>query len=113
VVVDTHVQRLTRLLGLTSQRDPVKIERDLMALTPQADWIDLSHLLIHHGRAVCVARRPRCAVCVLSGLCPSAALPAAGPDAGVPTGPPMPTEPASRAGPPRPTDPVLTTDPVG
>ncbi len=72
VVVDTHVQRLSRRLGLTSQRDPGKVERDLMALTPRADWIDLSHLLIFHGRRVCAARKPRCADCALADLCPSA-----------------------------------------
>jgi endonuclease III len=70
VVVDTHVGRLSRRLGLTTQSDPVKVERELMAITPQADWIDLSHLLIFHGRRVCDARKPRCAECVLADLCP-------------------------------------------
>src|SRR5256885_8620502 len=71
VIVDTHVQRLTRLLGLTRQEDPVKIEQELMAIVPRDDWTWFSHTLIHHGRAVCIARRPRCADCVLNRLCPS------------------------------------------
>lgn len=74
VVVDTHVQRLSRRLGLTAQHDPGKIERELMALAPRADWIDLSHLLIFHGRRVCIARKPRCAGCALADLCPSAGM---------------------------------------
>jgi endonuclease-3 len=72
VTVDTHVTRLGRLLRLTRHTDPEKIERDLMALFPQEDWALLSHLLIFHGRRVCIARRPRCAECVLRSLCPSA-----------------------------------------
>ena len=72
VTVDTHVTRLSRLLRLTRHTDPEKIERDLMALFPQEDWALLSHLLIFHGRRVCIARRPRCAECVLRTLCPSA-----------------------------------------
>ena len=71
VVVDTHVQRLTGLLGLTKQTDPVKIEQELMAIVPREDWTWFSHTLILHGRAVCVARRPKCAECVLNRLCPS------------------------------------------
>jgi endonuclease-3 len=71
VVVDTHVHRLTRLLGLTRQDDPVKIEQDLMEIVPRADWTWFSHTLIQHGRAVCIARRPRCGDCVLNRLCPS------------------------------------------
>ncbi|MFQ5407574.1 MAG: endonuclease III [Anaerolineales bacterium] len=71
VVVDTHVKRLAHRLGLTAHTDPVKVERDLMALTPRAEWIDLSHLLIFHGRRVCDARKPDCAHCTLSDLCPS------------------------------------------
>jgi endonuclease-3 len=74
VTVDTHVTRLSRLLGLTRHADPVKIEQDLMPLFPQEDWALLSHLLIFHGRQVCIARRPRCPVCVLADLCPSAAV---------------------------------------
>lgn len=74
VVVDTHVKRLSERLGLTTQSDPEKIERDLMALAPQDEWIDLSHLLIFHGRRVCDARKPKCSACVIAGLCPSAQL---------------------------------------
>ncbi|HSC58033.1 MAG TPA: endonuclease III [Gemmatimonadales bacterium] len=75
VVVDTHVGRLARLLGLTRHTDPVKVERDLMELFPRAQWALLSHLLISHGRAVCIARRPRCGECVLAAICPSAQVP--------------------------------------
>ncbi len=70
VTVDTHVTRLAGLLRLTRQTDAVKIERDLMKLVPQQDWTIVSHLLILHGRAVCIARRPRCEECVLAQLCP-------------------------------------------
>lgn len=73
VVVDTHVARLARRLGLTRQSDPVKIESDLIGLVPRAAWTLWSHLLICHGRAVCRAPRPRCAACALADLCPSAA----------------------------------------
>jgi endonuclease-3 len=72
IAVDTHVTRLSRLLGLSTHSDPVRIERDLMALFPRKHWTNLSHLLILHGRRVCVARRPRCAECVLQDVCPSA-----------------------------------------
>jgi endonuclease-3 len=71
VVVDTHVGRLSRLLRLTREKSPEKVERDLMELFPQERWTLLSHLFIFHGRAVCVARSPRCEGCVLSHLCPS------------------------------------------
>ncbi len=71
VVVDTHVGRLARRLGFTQSEDPVKVEQDLMALFPQPDWLDLSHLLIYHGRAVCQARRPLCEECTLSDICPT------------------------------------------
>ena len=71
VVVDTHVTRLSGLLRLTRETDPEKIERDLMALIPRDDWTLVSHLLIYHGRQVCIARRPRCDRCVLAKLCPS------------------------------------------
>jgi endonuclease III len=71
VVVDTHVHRLTRLLGLTREDDPVKIEQDLMGIVTREDWTWFSHTLIHHGRAVCIARRPKCGECVLNRLCPS------------------------------------------
>jgi endonuclease-3 len=74
VVVDTHVHRLTRLLKLTRQDDPVKIEQELMQIVPREDWTWFSHTLIHHGRGVCIARRPRCADCVLNRLCPSSTV---------------------------------------
>jgi endonuclease-3 len=74
VVVDTHVKRLSRRLGLTTQDNPNKIEHDLMQLVPREDWIDFAHLLIFHGRRVCNARKPDCADCVLNDLCPSANL---------------------------------------
>jgi endonuclease-3 len=74
ITVDTHVTRLSRRLGLTRHDDPAKIEQDLMELIPREDWALLSHLLIFHGRQVCVARRPRCWECVLSDFCPSAVL---------------------------------------
>lgn len=74
VVVDTHVKRLAERLGLSANTDPEKIERDLMALAPREEWIDLSHLLIFHGRRFCDARKPRCAVCAISHLCPTAPI---------------------------------------
>ena len=87
IVVDTHVRRLSQRLGLTRKEDPVKIERDLMKLVPRGYWNVFPHLLIWHGRRVCIARMPRCEVCVLNDLCPasraeaSLALPLSG-DAG-------------------------------
>jgi endonuclease-3 len=74
ITVDTHVTRLSRLLGLTRHDDPVKIEQDLMTLVPRDHWALISHLLIFHGRQVCIARRPRCAECVLSDICPSSTV---------------------------------------
>ena len=74
VVVDTHVARLSQLLGLTREKQPEKIERDLMDLVPKKDWVDFSHLLIYHGRQVCKARRPECGKCVIEPLCPSSLL---------------------------------------
>ena len=71
IVVDTHVRRLSQRLGFTRQDDPVKIERDLQRLVPREYWDVFPHLLIWHGRRVCIARRPRCEECVLSDLCPS------------------------------------------
>ena len=71
VVVDTHVQRLSRLMKLTRHDDPVKIERDLMELLPRDKWTWWSHTLIQHGRQVCIARRPKCEDCVVNRLCPS------------------------------------------
>ena len=72
VVVDTHVMRLSRRLELTRETAPEKVERDLMKIIPQDRWIDFSHELIHHGRQVCVARKPRCVDCTLEKLCNSA-----------------------------------------
>jgi endonuclease-3 len=74
IVVDTHVRRLAQRLALTRADDPVKIERDLQTVVPRADWAQLPHLLIWHGRRVCDARRPRCEDCVLADLCPSARI---------------------------------------
>jgi endonuclease-3 len=71
VVVDTHVMRLSRRLELTKQTTPEKIERDLMKIIPQDRWINFSHELIHHGRQVCIARKPRCIDCTLEKLCDS------------------------------------------
>jgi endonuclease-3 len=71
IVVDTHVRRLSQRLGLTRHDDPVKIERDLMRLVPRRYWNVFPHLLIQHGRRVCLARSPRCEVCVLNDLCPA------------------------------------------
>ena len=69
IVVDTHVQRVSRRLDLTKHTDPVKIERDLIKIIPEEKWILFSHQLIHHGRALCVARKPRCAECKLDPIC--------------------------------------------
>ena len=74
IVVDTHVQRLSRRLGLTRQPDPIGIEQELMPLFPRDDWALLSHLLIWHGRRVCAASKPRCVGCVVKAICPSANL---------------------------------------
>jgi endonuclease-3 len=74
VVVDTHVTRISNLLGLTRESDAVKIERDLVRLFPRERWTMLSHLFIEHGRRVCVARAPKCGICPLADLCPSARL---------------------------------------
>jgi endonuclease III len=77
IVVDTHVRRLSQRLGLTRQEDPVKIERDLMRLVPREYWNAFPHLLIWHGRRVCIARAPRCEECVLNDLCPASRVGAA------------------------------------
>jgi endonuclease-3 len=104
LAVDTHVTRLTRLLGLTDATDPVRIETDVTALLPGKDWGTFGLRLILHGRRVCVARRPRCGECVLSDFCPSSLVP-------------VRRSPPRRAQPPAGTDPVGTdpvgTDPVG
>ena len=71
IVVDTHVRRLSQRLGLTRREDPVHIERDLQKLVPRTEWGRFPHLLIWHGRRVCIARRPRCEDCVLNDLCPA------------------------------------------
>jgi endonuclease-3 len=71
IVVDTHVRRLSQRLGLTRNDDPDKIERDLQRIVPREDWGIFPHLLIWHGRRICIARAPRCEDCVLSDLCPS------------------------------------------
>lgn len=72
IAVDTHVNRLSRRLGLATAANPGKIERELMEIVPRADWFQLTYLLIEHGRAVCAAQRPRCGECLLQDLCPSA-----------------------------------------
>ena len=72
IAVDTHAGRLARRLGLSREEDPVKVERDLMALLPRKDWLDFNVLLVEHGRAICQARKPDCPACFLGGLCPSA-----------------------------------------
>jgi endonuclease-3 len=74
IVVDTHVRRLSQRLGLTRNEDPVKIERDLQRVVPRPDWARFPHLMIWHGRRVCIARRPLCEECVLEDLCPSSRL---------------------------------------
>lgn len=71
IAVDTHVKRVSNRLGFTAEKDPNKIERDLMKLVPRGDWFGFSYLLIEHGRAVCKAPTPRCEVCAVNYLCPS------------------------------------------
>jgi endonuclease-3 len=77
IAVDTHAGRLARRLGLSREEDPVKVERDLMALLPRKDWLDFNVLLVEHGRALCTARNPKCPECFLKTLCPSAGAAAA------------------------------------
>lgn len=74
IVVDTHVQRISRRLGLTTEKSPQKIETDLMEIVPEEHWQQFTHLMIDHGRATCTARNPDCADCVLEDLCPSSKL---------------------------------------
>jgi endonuclease-3 len=74
IVVDTHVGRISRLLSLTSEKDPIAIERDLMKVVPSDDWIVWSHMLIEHGRSLCKARKPDCGNCFLKDICPSASV---------------------------------------
>jgi endonuclease-3 len=72
VVVDTHVRRLSQRLGITTNIDPVKIEKDLAQLVPKKDWVMFPHWMISHGRQICHARNPKCGDCVLADICPSA-----------------------------------------
>ncbi len=80
IVVDTHVRRLSQRLGLTRREDPVHIERDLIRLVPRPDWHRFPHLLIWHGRRVCIARAPRCGECVVNDLCPASRVATAAAD---------------------------------
>jgi endonuclease-3 len=73
IAVDTHVKRLSGRLGLSRQKDPDKIEQDLLAIVPESEWLDFNYLLVNHGRGLCPARQPHCPQCPLSHLCPSAA----------------------------------------
>ncbi len=75
VVVDTHVKRISNLLGLTQSTNPEQIEQDLMQLIPQSEWVNFSHRLIHHGRRICIARRPQCPICPLLHCCQRVGLP--------------------------------------
>jgi endonuclease-3 len=75
VVVDTHVKRITNLLGLTKSSNPEQIEQDLMQIVPQSEWVNFAHRLIHHGRRICIARRPQCPICPLLGCCQRVGLP--------------------------------------
>ena len=72
IAVDTHVKRLAQRLGLSKEKNPDKIEKDLLKLVPQKDWIDFNYMLVTHGRKTCQARKPNCPQCVLISLCPSA-----------------------------------------
>ncbi|OYW19971.1 MAG: endonuclease III [Planctomycetales bacterium 12-60-4] len=75
IVVDTHVKRITQLLGLTKSKTPEQIERDLMGLLPPEEWVNFAHRLIHHGRRICIARRPKCTECLLLADCARVGLP--------------------------------------
>ena len=72
IAVDTHVKRLSERIGLSAEKDPVKIEKDLMKIVPRREWLDFNYLLVSHGRKACSARKPLCAECVIRHLCPSA-----------------------------------------
>ncbi len=75
VTVDTHVKRIAHKLGwVSTNKDPVKVEKELMALLPQSNWIEISHLLVFHGRRICYARSPQCANCLLNDICPSSEI---------------------------------------
>jgi len=71
MVIDTHMVRIMNLLGLTHSKDPKKIELELMDIFPDEEWVKLTHMIIDHGRAICIARRPQCQDCILSHVCPS------------------------------------------
>jgi len=77
VVVDTHVTRLSQRLGLTEHTDPTKIEQDLMRLLPKSEWVDFAHRMIHHGRQICTARKPKCPICSMNTFCPKIGVEAA------------------------------------
>jgi len=72
IAVDTHVRRVAKRLGITEHEDPNKIEMDLMKTVPKNKWMRITDLLIFHGRRICVARKPKCGICVLNKICPSA-----------------------------------------
>lgn len=72
IAVDTHVKRLSQRLSLSKEKDPDKIERDLMAIVPKEDWLDFNYMLVNHGRKICPARKPLCPQCEMKHLCPSA-----------------------------------------
>lgn len=74
IIVDTHVERLSQRLGLTAEKYPVKIEKDLMKVVPKKEWLHFANLLLYHGRAVCHSQNPECTTCVLCELCPSRTL---------------------------------------
>jgi endonuclease-3 len=74
IVVDTHVTRVSRRLGLTQHTDPVKIEQDLIDIVPKSEWVDFAHRMIHHGRQICTARKPKCPQCSMNSFCPKIGL---------------------------------------
>ena len=74
MVIDTHMIRIMNLLDFTSSKDPKKIELELMKIFNKEHWVKLTHMIIDHGRAVCIARRPKCEMCILSDLCPSSLI---------------------------------------
>ena len=80
IVVDTHVARLSQRLGFTGKDQPEKIEMDLIEIVPRKDWILFPHLMIYHGRRICIARKPKCSECVVEKLCPSSLLKVSGKD---------------------------------
>ena len=74
IAVDTHVKRISGRLGFSSEKDPEKIEQDLLAIIPKKDWLDFNYILVNHGRMICQARKPRCTECPVRHLCPSSRL---------------------------------------